>query len=168
MLETGLIEYDEGKLFSFSRTVHGSQFESFSEDNGQTWTTPKPSSKFFSALAPMHMRHLDENRVVTVYNPIAYYPGMAQPGGEQSKRTPLIAVVLGGENYQLTRDFMDKKQIKAFALEDDENNAFCYATTLPGKDYFLCAYYHSNNTTSFLSSCKITKVSFADIEKIEM
>ena len=167
-METGLIEYGDGKIFSFSRTVHGSQFESFSEDYGQTWTTPKPSSKFFSALAPMHLRPLDENSAVAVYNPIPYYPGMAEPGGEQSKRTPLIAVVLKGEGYQLERPFLDTKQIKAFALEDDKNNAFCYATTLAGKDYFLCAYYHSNNTKSFLSSCKITKVSFADIEKIEM
>lgn len=166
LMETGLIEYEEGKLFAFSRNVHGSQFECFSADHGMTWTTPKPSSKFFSALAPMHLRPLTEDSAIAVYNPIAFYPGMAQPGGEQSKRTPLLAVVLKGEGYQLERAFLDESQIKPFFLEDDENNAYCYASTFAGKDYFLCSYYHSNNTTSFLSSCKITRVAFSDIEKL--
>jgi hypothetical protein len=48
-------------------------------------------------------------------------------------------------------------------LEDDPANAYCYPAIFAGDDYFLVAYYHSNNSGVCLSSCKLTKVMQAEL-----
>ena len=156
--ETGVIEMENGKLFAFSRTSCGSQFESFSEDSGSTWTAPRPSSIFFSPGAPMTITHLKGNKTLAVWNPIPNYPGRKDSEHEWSRRTPMIGLVCDGEGENL----FNGKNIP-MVFEDDDWNSYCYPSIFAGDDYFLIAYYHSNNTKLTLNSLKMIKVEYKDI-----
>ena len=162
--ETGVIEMENGRLFSFSRTGFATQFESFSDDVGKTWSTPAPSLLFTSPASPMHVRHLSNGKTVAVWNPIPKFPGRRSEKGieEWSRRTPLIAFACQGKGEEFWTD--RSKWNMAYLLEDDDKNAYCYSAVFGGEDYFLCAYYHSNNTKSCLNSCKITKVYYSEME----
>lgn len=154
--ETGIVEMENGKLFSFSRTATASQFESFSLDSGLTWTKPFPSMIFSSPTSPMHIRHLENDYSVAVFNPISSHSKM-----DSSKtwgRTPLAVFFTKGrgENFW--------NEIKTYLLEDDLDNGYCYPSVFAGKDYFLCSYYHSDNTGNCLCSCKIVKVMYSEFE----
>lgn len=52
--EPGVIELPDGRLYAYFRTDTGYQYESFSNDQGITWTDPKPS-QFESPLSPMRI-----------------------------------------------------------------------------------------------------------------
>ncbi len=154
--ETGIVEIENGKLFSFSRTGSGSQFESFSEDYGDTWTVPKPSILFSSPVSPMHIRHLNNDTTVAIFNPkIALGPETTK--GAWS-RTPLAAYICKGkgENFWKNASF--------YMLEDDLTNGYCYPVVFSGDDYFLCAYYHSNGADYCLNACKMVRVSFSELD----
>ncbi|MBO5926933.1 MAG: exo-alpha-sialidase [Clostridia bacterium] len=156
--ETGVIEMENGKLFAFSRTSCGSQFESFSEDNGDSWTEPRPSSIFFSPGAPMTVTHLKGNKTIAVWNPIPNYPGRKDSEHEWSRRTPMIGIICDGEGENL----FNGNNIP-MVFEDDDWNSYCYPSIFAGDDYFLIAYYHSNNTKLTLNSLKMIKVEYKDI-----
>lgn len=158
--ETGIVEMEKERLFSFSRTGCGSQFESFSEDGGLTWSYPEPSTVFFSPASPMHIRHIEGNKTAAVFNPIPSFPGIEKTGREWSRRTPLLVLICEGAG----ENFWNAEKRKAFFLEDDPDNAYSYPAVFSGKDYFLCAYYHSNNTDGVLASCKITKIFYSEIK----
>lgn len=154
--ETGLVEMENGKLFSFSRTGSGSQFESFSEDGGLSWTTPKPSIIFTSPVSPMHVRHLTNGTTIAVFNPKIALGPETTPGAWG--RTPLAAYICKGkgENFWKNASF--------YLLEDDLRYGYCYPAVFSGDDYFLCAYYHSNGTDHCLDSCKMVKVKFSELD----
>ena len=156
--ETGVVEIENGKLFSYSRTTAGSQFESFSTDGGKTWTEPIASEIFYSPGAPMLIRHVCKNKTLAVWNPIPNYPGRKDDLHEWSRRTPMIGMICDGEGENL----FNGKNIP-MVFEDDDWNSYCYPAIISGDDYFLIAYYHSNNTKLTLNSLKMIKVELKDI-----
>lgn len=52
---------------------------------------------------------------------------------------------------------------RIYALEDDPNNGYCYPAIIEGEDYFLVAYYHSNDNECPLTCCKMVKVMYDEI-----
>lgn len=154
--ETGVIQFESGRLFSFSRTGSGTQFESFSDDEGMTWTTPRPSSIFFSPPSPMTMEHITDKYTVALYNPIPNYPG--KPKVEMSGRTPVLCLVSDGDGSKIWSEH------RAYYLEDDLTNGYCYYSIFVGENYFLVSYYHSNNSKVCLTACKIKKIMISEIE----
>ena len=156
--ETGIIELESGRLFSYSRTCYGSQFESFSTDDGETWTQPIPSRTFYSPLAPMNTEHLGDKYTVAVHNPYGGYLYKLYA------RSPLICNIVsgGGEN------FFKETRCK-FYIEDDLDKYYCYPAIFSGEDYFLVAYYigqiYKDKYIGF-GDMKIVKVHFSEFEEI--
>ncbi|MBQ2974750.1 MAG: exo-alpha-sialidase [Clostridia bacterium] len=151
--ETTLYQHENGRLHAFSRTDLAFQFECFSDDNGETWTDPSPNRFFSSPDAPLLMKKVGRF-TVAVFNPIPNYTTRPNADGNTWGRTPLVCAVSedDGKNFD-----------RIYAIEDDPTNGYCYPAIIEGDDYFLVSYYHSNNTESPLTSCKIIKIKYDEI-----
>ena len=156
--ENGVIELENGRLFSYNRTAYGSQFESFSDDDGETWTEPRPSYTFYSPLAPMNTKHIGDKYTVAVHCP---YPGRLD---KMFARSPLICNIVKGKGEDFFEVLLSK-----FYLEDDLETSCCYPSIFDGGDYFLVAYYYAKGYPDKcypFGDMKITKVEFKEFEKI--
>lgn len=152
--ETTLYQHECGKLRAISRTDLAFQFECFSDDNGETWTNPVPNRFFSSPDSPLLMKKVGKY-TVAVFNPIPNYTTRPNADGSVWGRTPLVCAVGEDDGNSFER---------IYALEDDPNNGYCYPAIIEGKDYILISYYHSNNTDSPLTSCKMIKIMFSELE----
>lgn len=151
--ETTLYQHESGKIRALSRTDLAFQFECFSDDNGENWTNPSPNRFFSSPDSPLLMKKAGRF-TVAVFNPIPNYTTRPNADGNTWGRTPLVCAVSEDDGINFDR---------IFAVEDDPENGFCYPAIIEGEDYFLISYYHSNNTESPLTSCKIKKIMFDEI-----
>ena len=152
--ETGLYQYADGKVWAYSRTWSGNQYSCYSDDEGMNWTTPVVSEFFTSPPAPMNVKRISDKYTVSIFNPTPNYTGReAHP--RTWGRTPLACAVS-------TDDAKTFKKI--FAIEDDPENGYCYASVLAGEEYILVAYYHSNGERDPLKCCKITKIDLTEFE----
>ena len=71
--EPGVYQHEDGTLWLWCRTLLGSQFMSYSKDDGETWTNPEPSRFFTSPRSPMSVKKLGDH-TVAVFNPtICHY-----------------------------------------------------------------------------------------------
>ena len=150
--ETGVCQFDDGTIFSYSRTNCSSQFQSFSYDNGLTWTTPYPKSNVFSSpLSPMTVKKT-KDYFVAVFNPIPNFVGRIN-----LTRSPLLLLTAkSGEDLLINP--------KPYYLETDETNSYCYTAVFSGNDYILFAYYHSNGKSTLGGGCKIKKVLLSELK----
>lgn len=151
--ETTLYQHGNGRILALSRTDLAFQFECFSDDNGETWTQPSPNRFFSSPDSPLLMKKVGRF-TVAVFNPIPNYTTRPNADGNTWGRTPLVCAVSEDDGINFER---------IYALEDDPENGFCYPAIIEGNGYFLVSYYHSNNTESPLTSCKIIKIMFEEI-----
>jgi hypothetical protein len=93
--EPGVVELPGGRLWAWARTDLGRQYEMFSSDGGERWSTPAPS-RFTSPNSPLSMKALPgSNRLLAIWNPAPLYETrpLQRPGGD---RTPL-AIATGQE-----------------------------------------------------------------------
>lgn len=151
--EPGVIQLEDGTIRAWSRTGFGSQYECFSNDGGVSWSTPSPSEIFTSPDSPMQMKRIGQY-LVAVFNPIPNY--VIRSKEKHWGRTPLICAV--------SKD--DGKTFDSFfCLEDDPENGYCYPAVFCGDDYFLVAYYHSDNSGWCLRSNKIVKVMLKELDE---
>lgn len=73
--EPGLALLPDGRLYAYFRTDRCFQFESFSSDNGKTWSVPVPS-RFTSPESPMLIsRNPYTGIYYAVWNPVPNYNG---------------------------------------------------------------------------------------------
>jgi hypothetical protein len=109
-----------GYLWALFRTDMGFQYESFSRDNGDSWTQPQPSV-FTSSDSPLSMKKW--NRIYVVWNPRPSHFGWPAP------RNPLMMA--------WSRD--ETVWDKACLLEDpNEPTGYCYtAIHFTEKDILL-------------------------------
>ena len=165
--ETGVIEIEEGKVLAFHRTSGGCQLTSISTDGGESFTKPLPCPYFTSPLSPMHMRHFGE-RTIAVLNPAPPMPhnrGCTRTISGDVYRTPLVAAIVDGKGEAFIKNEPRDVPAKVFFLEDDPANVYCYPAVFAGKDYFLCAYYHSYGQKFILSATVIKKIYYSEIEE---
>lgn len=151
--EPGLYQYEDGRLWCYIRTGLGCQFQCFSEDDGITWSVPGPNYFFSSPTSPMLVKDVGPY-TAAIFNPEPSYNG--RPASEVWGRTPYVCAVSTDRGQTFTKE-------KMYCIEDDRSNGYCYPAIIEGKDYFLLAYYHSNNTSVCLNSCKIVKVAYSEI-----
>lgn len=151
--ETMVYQHSDGVLHAYSRTDMAFQYECFSYDNGETWTEPSPDRFFSSPDSPLLMKRAGEF-TLAVFNPIPNYTTRPNADGNMWGRTPLVCAVSEDDGKTFSR---------IYALEDDPNNGYCYPAIIEGKDYFLVAYYHSNNNECPLTCCKMVKVMYDEI-----
>ncbi len=154
--EPGLFQMDDGTIWCYIRTGLGFQFQSFSSDNGETWTKPEPNTFFSSPSSPMLVKNCS-NFTVAVFNPVPEHI-LREDDEEFWGRTPYTLAV----SYDNGKTFLRED---LFFIEDDLNNGYCYPAIIDGDNYFLVAYYHSNNTDCCLNSTKIIKINHDELTK---
>jgi hypothetical protein len=169
--EPGVFELPDGRIWMWCRTAYGHQYQCFSVDNGDTWSTVEPAFRFTSPDSPMQIRAVG-GYTLAVFNPIGY--NCLIEGRElwkSPKRTPYVCAISrdGGLSFVENKktfcnggfdDFINS----TYLLEDDRTNSYCYPAILEVEGGFLVAYYHSNGTPACLNCAKITKVSFDELE----
>ncbi|MBP1988478.1 sialidase family protein [Paenibacillus eucommiae] len=71
--EPGIIELNNGVLWSWARTDLGRQYEMFSMDGGETWGAPQPS-RFTSPCSPLSMKRMPHyGHLLAIWNPVPDY-----------------------------------------------------------------------------------------------
>ena len=167
--EPGVLELDDGRLWMYCRTAYGHQWQSYSSDNGKTWSTPMPNWKFTSTISPMLIAKLKEC-VLAIYNPQPYSPiNLTEKSIGWPRRSPLLCAISqdGGKSFENTKQVFSPNFVNDCVLiEDDLNESYCYPAVIETKDGFLVAYYHSNGSNDCLNCCRISKVYWSEIEDI--
>jgi len=161
--ETTVYEKKDGTLRAFSRTDLLCQYECASTDGGRTWSMPRPNPFFSSPESPMLIKRVGD-MVVAIFSPIPKYTtrlldkdGNAAPSTAHNVakgRTPLVLAV--------SRDDGDTFPA-VYYLEDDPDSVYCYPAIFDGGDYLLVSYYHSNGSDIPLSSTKLIKIPFSEL-----
>lgn len=126
--EPGIVELSENVLWQWFRTDLGCQYQSFSIDNGLTWSVPAPSG-FTSPRSPMSVKRIRDHDLLAVYNPVPQYNGRVT--SSCGDRTPLVCTVIGDRN---------PKPGKLLVIEDDYEAAYCYTAIHFTKDAVLLGY----------------------------
>lgn len=169
--EPGLFALEGGRLWLYTRTAYGHQYQAFSTDGGESFGAVTPAFRFSSPDAPMLVKRAGD-LALAVFNPIGYHPLREKTELWGSpKRTPYVCAVSrdGGHSFvdgRVTsanggfRDFI----ASSYLLEDDENESYCYPAILGVKDGFLVAYYHSNGADNCLNCTRITKVLYEELQ----
>lgn len=133
--EPGVVELKDGRVLLWIRTNAGSQFMSWSNDRGETWSIPRPSW-LRSPLSPASIKRLPTGDLLAVWNDHEGRLDLKWPGrGLDGRRTPLSAAVShdDGVTWQGAR-----------TVEDDPDGHFCYIAIEPVDDGTMllgyCAY----------------------------
>ncbi len=130
--ETMAFETDGGRIRAFARTDLCVQYESYSDDNGETWSHPEPNKNFPSPCSPMMMKKAGE-LVLAVLNPV---PPHYEPVNLtwRNDRDPMVVMV--SDNDTASFD-------KVFCLDTD--GGCCYPDIFDGGDYALVGYQSFND-----------------------
>ncbi len=116
--EPGIEVLPDGRLYGYFRTDRMFQYESFSSDEGRTWTKPV-QSRFTSPDSPMLIRRNPHSNICyAVWNPIPNYNGRINPNSKwvNAGRTPLVmAQSDDGINFS-----------EFIVLEDEPTHGYCY------------------------------------------
>lgn len=126
--EPGVLELYENCLWQWFRTDLGCQYQSFSYDNGKTWSVPVPSM-FSGPQSPMSVKRIKDGDLLAVYNPVPAYNGRRDKSGWD--RTPLVCTIF--------RD-NDLRPQKLHVLEDNNSAGYCYIAIHFTEDAALFGY----------------------------
>ncbi len=116
--EPGLVELPDGSVYQYFRTDRMFQFESHSQDNGETWTTPI-ASRFTAPESPMLIRRNPySGQYFAFWNPIPLYNGRLDPNAKwvHAGRNPFVmAISDNGVDFS-----------EYVVLENEEDHGYCY------------------------------------------
>lgn len=153
--EAGVIELKDGRIWSWSRTDTGRQYEMFSSDGGDTWSVPV-GSIFTSPNSPLSMKRIPHTgQLLAVWNPIPNYQTRNAPEFTRG-RTPLVGAISPDEG---------KVWVNYFSLESEENGGgYCYTAIHFTEDSVLLAYCAGiPEDRSILARLRIRKISLDEI-----
>jgi sialidase-1 len=131
--EPGLLELSNGVLWAWARTDLCVQYEMFSFDSGDSWTTPEPS-RFTSPQSPLSAERTPDGRtIVAVWNPIPNYNGRKELSGSSwtGGRTPLVLATSSDET---------KSWSEPVVIEDEADHGYCYTALHCTDAHLLSAY----------------------------
>lgn len=151
--EPGVIELKDGRILMWMRTNLGSQFYSYSEDAGETWSEAKPSP-LISPLSPASIKRIPKTGdLFVVYNDRSGRFPLTEHENPYQNRTPLVCAISKdeGETWE-----------KHFLIEDDPDGRFCYTSVLfvNGKVILSYSAVHSKQEWGLL------RVTLLEIEEI--
>lgn len=129
--EPGVEEIGPDIVWGWARTDLGRQYQMFSLDGGEHWTTPEPSI-FSAPPSPMDVCRLKDGRWIVVWNPIPLYNGRTERmnGIWTGGRTPLsMAVSSDGRHFY-----------GPLELEGEPGRGYCYTALLDTREALLMAY----------------------------
>lgn len=129
--EPGVLELGYGILWGYARTDLGRQYEMFSMDNGNTWTTPEPS-RFTSPNSPLSMKRDWSGGIWAVWNPVPEYNG-------REKKTDIFT---GGRTPYVIAVSRDNGQTfsEGVVFEEEEDHGYCYCAIHFLEDGVLLGY----------------------------
>lgn len=153
--EPGIYELEDGRLWCYIRTNTGFQYESFSSDNGITWTLPEPNLFFSSPCSPMAVKDFAD-LTLAVFNPVPEHILRTEREDDFWGRTPYVIAVSTDKGKTFSRE-------KLFYIEDDLTKGYCYPAIFDCGDAVLIAYYHSYNSDCCLNSTKMIKITYDEL-----
>lgn len=153
--EPGVVELADGRLYAYCRTDVGCQYEMFSEDGGETWTSPHASG-FSSPPSPLSIKRIPgTGELLAVWNDHSgrLAPVKREDVNFQSKswgRTPLVSAISRDEGKTWERYKL---------LEADPERGFCYTAIHCTDDAVLLAYcYGGGGKSAVLQDLCIRRV----------
>jgi sialidase-1 len=152
--EPGVIELNNGTLWAWARTDMGRQYQTYSIDEGLSWTSPEPSI-FTGPCSPLSMkRHPQNGHLLAIWNPIPMYQTRKSIAAGWG-RTPLVGAISNDEGA--TWDHY-------FYVDNDEDAGYCYTAIHFVDDAVLLAYCAGdvNDSTSCLVKLRIKKILFSE------
>lgn len=156
--EPGFIELNNGVLWAWARTDLGCQYEMFSFDDGESWTSPEPS-RFSSPCSPLSIkRNPFDDSLVAVWNPIPEYNGRKNVGYFTGGRTPFVLAVSRDDS---------KTWSEPVILDDDEMSGYCYCAMYFTKDALLLGYCAGGEEDKLcLARTRIRKIPLCALDNI--
>jgi len=151
--EPGVVELKDGRILMWMRTNLGSQFFSYSEDGGETWSEAKPSN-LISPCSPASIKRIPETGdLFVVYNDHSGRFPYKKNDVLWLGRTPLVCAISKDEG---------KSWEKHFPIENDSEGKFCYTSILfiDGKITLSYSAASSNQVWGLL------RITLLDIEEI--
>jgi len=148
--EPGLYQLPDGRIWCFIRTGLGRHLQSFSNDDGITWS-PVELSWFTAPDSPLSVRAVGKY-TAAIFNPQP--DSVCRDREVQAGRTPFVCAVSEGNGMSFSR---------IYCLDDVPTLNYCYAAIFEGEDYFLAGYYAIDYRNSDIHSHKIVKVSLSEI-----
>ena len=139
MQEPGVIELKDGTLWAWARTQMGSQYVSYSHDNGDSWTIAAPSD-FYAPLSPMSVkRNSETEELIAVWNDINPRWNLPEANKISMKRTPLV----------MAKSYDEGRNWREFTiLESDPTHGYCYTAIHFVSKGILLAYCCGGGKTS--------------------
>ncbi len=143
--EPGVVALCDGRLMMFCRTDAGSQYLTFSADEGDSWSPLRPS-KIISPLSPASIKRVPSTGdLLLVWNDHA-----GVPDGLVGKRTPLTLAISQDEGGYWGRPHK---------LEDDPYGWYCYTAIAFTSDHVLLAYCAGDRRkNNGLATLQVTRV----------
>lgn len=154
--EPGVLEIRPGILWGFARTDLGRQYEMYSMDNGNTWTSAQPS-RFTSPNSPLSMKRNWDGIIYAVWNPVPEYNGREKKteiftGG----RTPYVIAMSRDNGKTFSREV---------AFETEEDHGYCYCAMCFLEDGILLGYNAGGpKEKSCLTKLRIRRISYEQLE----
>lgn len=141
--EPGVVELKDGRLLMFCRTPHGSQYVSYSKDQGDTWTPFGPSN-IKSPQSPATIERIPQTGdLLMVWN---NHENVAEV--YKGKRTPFHVAISRdeGQTWEKTK-----------VLEDDPNGWYCYTAMEFVGDHVLLGHCAGDRRKGGLNTTQITR-----------
>ncbi|MDC0325238.1 glycoside hydrolase [bacterium] len=141
--EPGVIELRDGRLMMWVRSDGGSQYLSWSEDEGNTWSQPVPS-EIRSPVSPASIERIpDTGDLLLVWNNHADIPEALA-----GRRTPFSVALSKDEGLHWTR---------SVALENDPEGWYCYTAIEFMGDQVILGHSAGDRRTGGLNSLQMTR-----------
>ncbi len=151
-MEPGVVEVKKKRLLMIIRTKLGCQYFSESKDNGETWSTPRPS-EVFSPEAPATLTKIPgTGDLLLIWDDHDGKP-LEYRTSRPPIRTPLVAAISrdGGRTWE-------KKKV----IEDQAGHGYCYvAVAFEGRRVLLG--YCGNKSPSGLETAQISSFQLDDL-----
>ena len=142
--EPGVVERTDGCVYMWMRTDMGCQFESYSEDGGDTWIDAQPSP-MMSPVSPASIKRVPWGKdLLLVWND--HSGNHPFPAG---RRTPLC-VALSSDEGQTWR--------KSKVLEGDPEGWYCYISITFTQDSAILGYCAGDTKVGGLNRLKVTQI----------
>lgn len=141
--EPGVIQLKDGRILMWVRTDGGSQYLSWSEDEGNHWSQPVPSD-IQSPRSPASIERIPgSGDLLLVWNDQSNISSALK-----GLRTPFSVAVSRDDGRSWTR---------SIALEDDPNGWYCYTAIDFVGDLVLLGHSAGDRRTGGLNSLQITR-----------
>jgi len=144
--EPAVIELKDGRLMMLCRTDMGSQYRSWSDDGGVTWSAAE-ATDILSPLSPASIERVPKTGdILLAWND---HRGIADE--LKPYRTPFTIAVSNDEGLTWRR---------ILTLEDDPNGWYCYTAMEFTDEALLLAYCAGDRRTGGLNATQITRIVF--------